>query len=127
MKGRNALTEMYSVFEAEVPLGETIDDGGFNYELFQRISSYDRIVVAGQAKSHCVKDSVRSLLKKLSRAKRKEVYLLKDCTSPVKSCEEAGEELERYMESQGAHVTTTDELTLSEEEESSDADDTSEE
>jgi nicotinamidase-related amidase len=51
-----------------------------------RLLEFDAIVIAGQAKSHCVAwtidDLLRSVLER-DRALAGKVYLLEDCTSPV--------------------------------------------
>jgi len=50
------------------------------------LTEFDRIVVAGQAKSHCVAWTVEDLLSDtLARERRvaERIYLLEDCTSPV--------------------------------------------
>ncbi len=86
-KGNRPLTENYSVLAPEV----TRDDRGQviaepNDRFLERLLEYDHIVIAGQAKSHCVAWTVRDLLERASKhddtfANR--VYLLEDCTSPV--------------------------------------------
>merc|ERR1711964_591485 len=117
-KGQNPLTECYSVFKAEVVLGKTPHEGGFNQALFDHVSSYDRIVVTGQAKSHCVNYSVRDLLEKLPEAKRKQVYLLNDCTSSVPNPEgttiftDASAAFENDIKRQGVNVVDSTQLTL---------------
>jgi nicotinamidase-related amidase len=83
VKGTNPLSEHYSALGPEVtrgPDGEEI--GQRDRELVERLLAYDILVVAGQAKSHCVAWTVEDLLADLGpRAER--VYLLEDCTSPV--------------------------------------------
>ena len=61
--------------------------GKRNHPLIERLLQFDAVVIAGQAKSHCVAwtiagpalgpDSARA------RASQAKVYLLEDCTSPV--------------------------------------------
>jgi nicotinamidase-related amidase len=54
--------------------------------LIQQLSLYDAIVVAGQAKSHCVAWTIDDLLEgddERERALAPRTYLLEDCTSPV--------------------------------------------
>jgi nicotinamidase-related amidase len=87
IKGRNPLTENYSVFRAEVSEaedGETIAVA--NTALVDHLLSFDKVVVAGQAKSHCVAWTVEDLLQ-ATRARdprlAESVCLLDDCTSPV--------------------------------------------
>ena len=87
IKGNNALTEHYSVLTPEVmhgPDGERI--GGRNTELIDELLGYDAVVIAGQAKSHCVAWTISDLLQTIDSKNRElaeKVYLLEDCTSPV--------------------------------------------
>ncbi len=86
-KGLNPLTEHYSALGPEVlygPDGEAIatsDD-----RILQQLRRFDAVVVAGQAKSHCVAWTIDDLLEKIQRVDPRlvqKVYLLEDCTSPV--------------------------------------------
>ena len=87
VKGGAALTEDYSAFGPEVTLdqdGRAI--GAFNRALFDKLRTFDVILVAGQAKSHCVAWTVQDLLDALLEHAPEEVgkvHLLVDCTSPV--------------------------------------------
>jgi nicotinamidase-related amidase len=87
VKGRHALTENYSVLRPEVltdhtgrPVAEE------NRALVENLLGYDALVVAGQAKSHCVAWTVADLLTVIEardRSLARRVYLLEDCTSAV--------------------------------------------
>jgi nicotinamidase-related amidase len=86
VKGDNALTEHYSMLGPEVTEGPDGDRlGRKNVELIDKLLTFDAIVVAGQAKSHCIAWTIDDLLEnedvreKLARR----TYLLEDCTSPV--------------------------------------------
>jgi nicotinamidase-related amidase len=87
VKGDNPLTEHYSMFGPEIttgPDGGTI--AGMNELLIEQLSLYDAIVVAGQAKSHCVAWTIDDLLEgddERERTLAPRTYLLEDCTSPV--------------------------------------------
>ncbi len=87
IKGNNPLTEHYSVLGPEVvdgPDGEQIAQK--NVEFIERLLQFDAIIIAGQAKSHCVAWTIDDLLQDIyTRDKRltEKVYLLEDCTSPV--------------------------------------------
>jgi nicotinamidase-related amidase len=70
-KGTDPATEMYSVLSAEV-------GGAFDRELFDRLASFDRVYVFGQAKSHCVLATLRDL-----RPIASKVWILEDTTSTV--------------------------------------------
>jgi nicotinamidase-related amidase len=83
IKGRNPLTEHYSVLGPEVlrgsrgePLGER------NTKLIEYLLGFDAVIVAGQAKSHCVAWTVEDLLDDAPDIGSR-LYLLEDCTSPV--------------------------------------------
>ena len=87
IKGENPLTEHYSVLHPEVregPDGEPIAEGDTGF--LQRLLDFDMVVVAGQAKSHCVAWTIDDLLTEVRTRNPKlveKVYLLEDCTSPV--------------------------------------------
>ena len=87
IKGNNPLTENYSVLGPEVlegPDGEPIAQK--NTALVETLLQFDAIVIAGEAKSHCVAWTVEDLLNAiLARDARLtgKVYLLEDCSSPV--------------------------------------------
>ena len=83
IKGRNPLTEHYSVFGPEIRTdadGTKIADK--NSSLIDKLMKYDIIIIAGQAKSHCVAWTVDDLLQEKKDIAKK-VYLLEDATSPV--------------------------------------------
>ena len=87
LKGDNPLTENYSVLSPEVledAKGQTI--AGKNTKLIQKLINFDALIVAGQAKSHCVAWTVENLLTEIRQIDRNlahKVYLLEDCMSPV--------------------------------------------
>ncbi len=87
VKGDKPFTEHYSVLGPEVlvgPKGESI--GLKSDKFFKKLLDFDGIVIAGQAKSHCVAWTIDDLLADiLAQDKRlvEKVYLLEDCTSPV--------------------------------------------
>jgi nicotinamidase-related amidase len=87
IKGRHPLTENYSVLRPEVladqegrPIAEE------NRALVESLLGFDALVVAGQAKSHCVTWTIADLLTVIGArdpALARRVYLLEDCTSAV--------------------------------------------
>jgi len=87
VKGDNPLTEHYSVFGPEVllgPDGEPVAQK--NVKFIEKLLQFDAVIIAGQAKSHCVAWTVDDLLHEFKVRDEKlveKVYLLEDCTSPV--------------------------------------------
>jgi nicotinamidase-related amidase len=53
-----------------------------NQQLIDKLLAFDAVVVAGQAKSHCVAWTIADLLATEPRLAER-TYLLEDCTSPV--------------------------------------------
>jgi nicotinamidase-related amidase len=87
IKGDRSFTEHYSVIGPEVekgPKGEIL--GEHNDKFIEMLKAVDRLVIAGQAKSHCVAWTIADLLGDLRKddpALAQKIYLLEDCTSPV--------------------------------------------
>jgi len=87
IKGNRPLTEHYSVLRPEVledHEGRRLAEE--NRPLIEALLELDAVVVAGQAKSHCVAWTMQDLLDEIRRrdpALARRVYLLEDCTSPV--------------------------------------------
>ena len=87
IKGRHPLTENYSALRPEVAR----DDRGQllvpeNRELVEHLLGFNEILVAGEAKSHCVAWTVADLLAEIrarDAAIAGKVILLDDCASPV--------------------------------------------
>lgn len=87
VKGDQPFTEHYSVIGPEVltgPMGEQL--GTHNDKFIAQLQQFDRLIIAGQAKSHCVSWTVSDLLEDINTVDpefAKKVYLLEDCSSPV--------------------------------------------
>ncbi len=87
VKGERPFTEHYSVLGPEVlegpdgrPIGQKSD------KFFRKLLEFDAVIIAGQAKSHCVAWTIDDLLQDIrARAGHlvEKVYLLEDCASPV--------------------------------------------
>ena len=121
IKGNNPFTEHYSVLGPEVmtdSTGEQIAEKNTNF--IDRLLQFDAIIIAGQAKSHCVAWTIDDLLEDLRNRDAKlpqKVYLLEDCTSPVvvpgvmDYTDPADAAFERFSEA-GMHVVrSTDPIT----------------
>lgn len=80
-KGVNPYTEHFGIFRANVP---RLDDPstGVNQGIFQTLEQHDVIYLAGQARSHCVVNSMRQLLQIAPQLAQK-LVVLEDCMSDV--------------------------------------------
>jgi nicotinamidase-related amidase len=112
VKGNSPLTEHYSMLGPEVTEGPDGDRlGRKNTELIDKLLTFDAVVIAGQAKSHCVAWTIDDLLENDEVRQRlaPRTYLLEDCTSPVvvpgavDYTDEANAAFERYAAA-GMHV-----------------------
>jgi nicotinamidase-related amidase len=87
IKGHHPLTENYSVLRPEVledADGQAVAQK--NTQFIKKIMDFDAVIIAGQAKSHCVASTIDDLLNEVlmsDKMSTEEVYLLEDCTSPV--------------------------------------------
>jgi nicotinamidase-related amidase len=109
VKGRNPLTEHYSALGPEVERGVRGERlGERNTALVEYLRGFDAVVVAGQAKSHCVAWTIDDLLADASEIASR-LYLLDDCSSAVvvpgavDYTDEADAAFARFAEA-GAHV-----------------------
>lgn len=85
IKGTIPETEHYSILEPEVKVAGHAS-GTFNIPFADMLATYDRVYVAGQAKSHCVLETVRSLVGYFAAARPEVIercYLLTDAMSSV--------------------------------------------
>jgi nicotinamidase-related amidase len=87
LKGASPLTENYSVLRPEVLEDEEGNEiAPRNDALLEKLLSYDALIIAGQAKSHCVSWTLSDLLQEVRRRNpelARRIYLLEDCMSPV--------------------------------------------
>jgi nicotinamidase-related amidase len=87
IKGDMPFTEHYSVLGPEVlqgPDGKTI--GRKDEKFFRKLLDFDAVLIAGQAKSHCVAWTIDDLLEDIRTRDAglvEKVYILEDCSSPV--------------------------------------------
>ena len=112
-KGSHPLTEHYSVLGPDVTDGPDGDPlAAKDTALLERLLEFDAVVVAGQAKSHCVAWTIEDLLGDLGERGRElaqRIFLLEDCTSPVvvpgvvDYTDEADAAFERFAQA-GMHV-----------------------
>jgi nicotinamidase-related amidase len=118
VKGEEPLTEHYSMLGPEVidgPDGDVL--GAKNRKLIRALLDFDAVVVAGQAKSHCLAWTIDDLLEDDDVQERRlaeRTYLLEDCTSPVvvpgvvDYTDAADAAFERYREAGMNVVRSTD-------------------
>lgn len=101
MKGQNLLTEMYSALAAEVPVSNAT---AFNEELQASLLQSDRLIVCGQAMSHCVNYTLRDIVEHWPKEETNRITLVTDCASAVPGFEAAAVTFQIDMEAAGVSL-----------------------
>jgi nicotinamidase-related amidase len=109
VKGTNPYTEHYSAVQADVP--DDSDPSTLpNRRLIEAVKGADTVVVAGEASSHCLANTVRDLAVHLGEEGVKKLVLLGDCTSAVPGFEREAESFLEEMTRKGMQFTESSEL-----------------
>ncbi len=121
VKGGNPLTENYSVLRPEVLEGADHQPiAQKNTRFIQKLLNYDAVIIAGQAKSHCVAWTIDDLLTEIQAQDptlAQKVYLMEDCTSAVvvpgvvDFTEQADAAFKRFSDAGMTVVKSTDPIT----------------
>jgi len=108
-KGMNLLTESYSSLAAEVPI---CADTSLNDKVDASLRQSGRLLVAGQALSHCVNYTARDVVERWPEGRREDVVILTDCSRSVPGFEDAGEKFLEDMKAKGVTLSTAAEAAV---------------
>ena len=106
MKGTNCLVEMYSAIGAEVEI-KADPSTCINHNLLGHLNSSEKLIICGQALSHCVNYTTRDIVDNWEGDKSR-IIVLKDACSPVAGYEESGKKFLEDMAAVGVTITTCD-------------------
>lgn len=112
-KGSIPQTEYYSLLEPEVKVPNH-PMGGLNTEFLSTVANYDRIYFAGQAKSHCVLETINSIIRyfddqpKVLRKLRVLTDAMSSVAHPVINFEQMANQAFKQFEARGIQPVTTD-------------------
>jgi nicotinamidase-related amidase len=108
-KGENPWTEHYSALQAEVP--DPADEATeLNRALLAELDRFDRVLIAGEAGSHCVRATVEHLAAHLPSGRCAKLVLLTDCISPVAGFEAQQAEFLAAMQARGLQLALSTEI-----------------
>ena len=110
-KGINPWTEHYSALEAEVPDAQA-PETCLNQTLLSTLLQAQRLIVAGEASSHCVRSTVEHLLEHAPAGFAQRIVLLTDGMSPVSGFGAEHDAFLQRMRLAGAQLSTTADLRL---------------
>lgn len=108
-KGENIWTESFSALKAVIPYpGDSATE--LNQRFLELLSRPDRILVAGQASSHCVKETIEDILRFGDAGVTAKLVILTDCMSPVPGFEPVTERFFSNLQRQGIRLSTSIEI-----------------
>ncbi len=86
VKGQDALSEMYGVIKPEYDT-----KGYINLDFLNKLESFDKVVICGEAKSHCCMESIKQILEHYETRPEvtKKIFILEDCMSIIPGFEDA--------------------------------------
>jgi nicotinamidase-related amidase len=89
VKGTDPLSEMYGIIKPEYDKKNYI-----NIKFLNNIEKFDKVIIGGEAKSHCVMESIRQILDyyKDKPEITSKIYILEDCMSVIPGCEQITED-----------------------------------
>lgn len=99
VKGTNPLTEHFGALRANIP-DKANPETQLNTNLLNALRKFNTIFIAGEAKSHCVANTVKQLLEYSDIASK--TILLQDCMSDVPGMEHIADYI--YSEAKNAGV-----------------------
>ncbi len=105
-KGSNPFTEHYSVVRADV-VDSSDPTTDVNTGFIRRLQEADEILIAGQALSHCVANSVRDIATEFGTEHTKKIVLLEDAMSPVPGFEGMADDFIKEAVGMGIRLAKT--------------------
>ncbi|WP_256079921.1 cysteine hydrolase [Massilia sp. YIM B04103] len=99
-KGSNPWTEHYSAVMAEVP-DDADPDTQLNRGLIASLAQADRVYIAGEASSHCVKATTEHIADNIDPTR---LVLITDCMSPVAGFEQQQHGFLQAMQARGVQL-----------------------
>ncbi|KAF4319488.1 hypothetical protein BBO99_00005631 [Phytophthora kernoviae] len=109
MKGSNPFTEHYSALKAEYKL-EYDPSTKLNTALIKSLQRANKLVIVGEALSHCVNYTVRDLVDAWPEDRLSDLIIFTDCSSPVAGFEAEAEQFLNDMAAKGLTLTTSTEF-----------------
>lgn len=114
LKGSNPITESFSIFGAEFK--NKLNKEKKNSRLIRYLLNFDKIIITGQAKSHCVAWTIQDLLTdilEINPQLAKKLFILEDCTTPIVidnviDFTDIANETFKSFEEKGINLITTD-------------------
>lgn len=104
-KGTHPLTEHFGAFRAQVPI-PGVPSTDINMDLLKKLAEYQNVYLAGQAKSHCVANTLKQALEYVPDLAKKFV-ILEDCMSNVPGFENIADGIYENAKQAGVRFSNT--------------------
>jgi nicotinamidase/pyrazinamidase len=109
-KGTYPLSEHFGIFRANVPVAD-VPETQLNQGLIDTLEKYRHVYLAGEAKSHCVANSLKQAMEEAPALARKFV-ILEDCMSDVTGLGFLGDPIYAKAMEMGIRFAKSTEVTL---------------
>jgi nicotinamidase-related amidase len=109
IKGTHPLTEHFGAFRANIPIPDA-PETGLNTGLIDKLRSFDRIFIAGEARSHCVANTIRQLFDFPEIVRN--LVILNNCMSNVPNCDLLAKPIFDNAVEMGAKLIDTTDITF---------------
>lgn len=110
VKGTNPLTEHFGVFRAQVPIDNALETQ-LDQKFLSELETFDRVIIVGEARSHCVATSVKQILL-YAPALVPKVTILTDCVSDVTNWGHLADPIFSEAKEKGVEFTTSREIMI---------------
>jgi nicotinamidase-related amidase len=104
-KGSHPMTEHFGAFRAQVAIAGA-SETHINIKIVEMLQSFDVIYLAGQAKSHCIANTLKQIMD-LAPNIAKKFVILEDTMSPVVGFENLGDKIFEDAKEMGIRFETT--------------------
>ncbi len=111
VKGHNPWTEHYSAVMADVP-DPSDPTTQLNTDLIRTLEEADVVLLAGQALSHCVANTVRDIANNFGNESIRKLVLIDDTSSPVAGFEALADDFMREMTARGMQTAKAAEIDI---------------
>jgi len=110
VKGQDPLSEMYGIIRPEY------DTKGYvNIAFLNLLANYDMIIIGGEAKSHCVLETIKQILEHFANQPEitNKIYILEDCMSSIPGFEDiTNVTFDDFRKIYGVHIVKSTDLKL---------------
>ena len=110
IKGTHPQTEHFGIFKAQIPIAGA-PETQLNGPLIEQLATYDRVYLAGEAKSHCVATSLKQALDFAPHLTAR-LVVVEDAASDVTGLGHLGDPIYAQARRQGVQFVRTTDLDL---------------